>query len=137
MAVKFKPLEFGLIDEGRFEAQCNEVLKEVMREMLAFKKNFGVERSKGIKGTVTAKMTMCFDGRGDTDFSIKATVNKSTPARPASVTVATEDTEQDGRPTLWVRASGSSKTEPAQQVLCTQDGRTVDPNTGEVLDKSK
>jgi hypothetical protein len=36
---------------------------------------------------------------------------------------------------LFVRNSGSSASTPRQGKLCTDDGRAIDPKTGEVLDR--
>jgi hypothetical protein len=42
-----------------------------------------------------------------------------------------------GEPALFVRASGSTTDDPRQAVLATEDGRTVDTATGEVLEPEK
>lgn len=133
-ATKFVPVELDLIDEGLFLKSINEELKAVMQQMIAFKKQHGSERSQGAKGILTIKVTVQFEGRDEDDFSIKGVITKQTPARPASLSVALQGEEQDGQPTLFVRQSGSSQDNPKQAKLCTKDGRTIDPDTGEVLE---
>lgn len=137
MASKFVPLEFGLIDEGKFQEEVNIALQSVMRGLIAYKKKYGKEASHGAKATVSVKIHVKFEGRDESDFSIKGTIQETVPARPSSITVAIENEDQDSTPTLFVRRSGSSKDTPRQGIITTQDGELVDPETGEVMDKQK
>jgi hypothetical protein len=43
--------------------------------------------------------------------------------------------EEDGKPKLFVQASGSFDGDPAQQRLCTEDGRGIDPMTGVISEQ--
>lgn len=53
----------------------------------------------------------------------------------ATLTIHSDD--QDGTPTLFVRSSGSSPDEdPRQMKLATDDGRAIDPETHEAIDKT-
>jgi hypothetical protein len=131
MATKFKGLQFSLIDEGRFERECDEELQSLMKQLIQYKRKYGKDKAEGAKAVLTVKVSLQFDGRDDADFSIKGTISKQTPARPPSLTVAVEGDEQDGEPTLFVRASGSTDDTPRQSVLSTKDGRVVDLKSGE------
>ena len=70
------------------------------------------------------------------DYSVKGITKLVEPGRPASVTRALGG-EQDGRPCLEVRPSGSSRATPRQGVLCGQHGERVDPDTGEIIPDGK
>jgi hypothetical protein len=127
---KFIPLEFDGVDEGRFKGSVNLALAEVQNDLIKFVKKHK-EKAKGAKAGVIINITLAKEDKGDGIFSIKATVQQKRPAVPASLTMAMETEKDDGESALFVRASGSGHDDPKQAVLCTQDGRTVDPASGQ------
>lgn len=130
---KMVPLQLELIEQGRFLEALNEQILQIQRELVLYVEKWGPEKCKGVKGSLKIEIAMKFEGREESDWSIKGDIKKQIPLRPLSVSVALADHEQDGEPALFVQASGSSKSSPLQGILCTQDGRTVDPNTGKVV----
>lgn len=127
---KFAPLTFDLIEEGRFARSVDEELGEIRRALVAYVKKHG-EAAEKAKAELSIKITLQFDGGPDAeDYSIKCTLSTKRPGRPALVTRAFEEVEQDGTPTLFVRASGSDANPPRQMKLATDDGRVVDQKTG-------
>jgi hypothetical protein len=126
------PLQVELVEEGRFLAAINEQIALIQRELVGYVEKWGAEKCKGVKGSLKVELAMKFEGREETDWSIKGDIKKQVPLRPPSVSVALADHEQDGEPALFVLASGSSKSSPLQGVLCTEDGRTIDQKTGKV-----
>lgn len=134
---KFRPLQVELIEEGRFLKELNEQLRKIQTEHVNFVRVHGPDKTKGSTSKINASITLKFEG-GDAGemFSIKAEMSKKTPIRPAAVTAAIAGEEQDEVPALFVRACGSGKDDPRQGILATQDGRLVDPATGEVAEKT-
>jgi hypothetical protein len=130
---KFKTLELTDIEEGRFMSLLNSKLKECQKELIKYVQEHGPERSKKAKTKLKVDITLCFEGRSENDFTVKAQLKTELPGPPASVTSAIPDEEQDGTPCLWVRPSGSSSVEPQQGILTTQDGKPIDQETGKAV----
>lgn len=131
---KFKPLELEDVDEGRFMASVNADLAAIQKALIEHVKQYGKDRTKGATAKLSISVTVKFEARDESDYSVKAATKKETPGRPPSLTVAIADEEQDGTPCLFVRNSGSTPDNPRQTVLATLDGRTVDPKTQKVKD---
>jgi hypothetical protein len=129
---KMVPLQLELIEQGRFLEALNEQILQIQRELVQYVKKWSPEKCKGVKGNLKIDICMKFEGREESDWSIRGDIKKQVPVRPPSVSVALADNEQDGEPALFVLASGSSKSSPLQGVICTEDGRMVDPETGKV-----
>ena len=127
------PLTLGRIDEGRFAVQTDEDLHDLQTALLAYAANYGPESRKA-KAKLTIEITIAVEDPAEGLCSIKATAKKTTPQRPATVSMATTDEDDDGQPGLFVRPAGSDTSPPRQTKLATDDGRTIDTETGEVLD---
>ena len=135
--------KFAQIEEGRLSASVDETLAETARKLIAHVRKYGPKATTKSKAEVTVKIVLQFDGTGcaedaeDTleggDFSLKGSISVKQPGRPANVTRAVHGKEQDGTDVLWVRTSGTDGDSPRQGKLCTDDGRAIDPGTGEVI----
>lgn len=129
---RYAPLELGLIDEGRFVQQANTDLLDMQRRLLDFVKQHGPDAEKA-KAKLTIEVTLVCESPEYEMFSIKAQTKMSLPARPANVTAAIADEDDDGKASLFVRRSGSDDVTPRQTKLCTKAGETIDTETGEVM----
>jgi hypothetical protein len=141
---KFSPLELALIDEGRFVAKVDEDLRKAQAYLVRY-----LEEHRGLAKKSKAKVTFdviltCEDVGRDPEvrpenatFSVTARSKIALPSRPDSITLAMPGEDEDGTPLLEVRRSGSTRDTPRQEVLTTEDGRTVNTETGEVLEKPK
>jgi hypothetical protein len=134
-ATTFTPLDLGLIDEGRFLEDANKDLAQAQQELARFVEEHG-EAAKKSKAVVTLKVTLqCERGKPENEaYSVKAESKLTIPARLPSVTLALRGEDEADEPCLFVRRSGSTSDTPKQKVLATKDGRTVDPETGELLE---
>jgi hypothetical protein len=132
MASKFKPVTLELVDEGRFKKDIDEEIQKATKALIAFKNKYGTEKAAKATAKVSITLTFQFEGRDDSDFSIKGEIKQTVPSKPACVTVAMENETEGGENALFVRASGSTADSPRQAVLATKDGAVVDINTGEV-----
>lgn len=134
MPTQFVPLTLELIDEGTFLADVNEEVADVQDQMAKFRKQYGPKSAKA-KGKLTIELEFSVEGDGEEDaFAVKSSIKTSLPKKPASVSLAMGGETEDGKLALFVRTSGSDKTHPQQLKLATQDGKAIDPDTGEVID---
>jgi hypothetical protein len=131
---RLEPLDLSLIEEGRFADEINAGLARLQAAMVRYVKAHGVDKAAKAKAKLQIAVTLQFEGPNAEDFSIKGEMRESVPSRPAVVTRALADWTDSGEPALFVRASGSTKDDPRQGVLATEDGRVVDTTTGEVLE---
>lgn len=133
---KFKVLnDWDLVEQGRFKEAMNEALDDIQQAIIKHVMTYGKDGAKGAKAQVRATITVQFEGPDITDFVIKGNLERKVPARPIIETYATSDRQDDGRPALFVKASGSSYDDPHQQVICTDTGDAIDVDTGEVLEE--
>lgn len=128
--MKLVPLTVEGIEEGRFIVHANEDLDKVMKSLAEHVKKYGKEIATGSKAELAIKITIKYEGRDLSDYSVKSTTALKLPGRPAEVTVAVADKDQCGEDTLFVRPSGSSGETPHQRKLATDDGKTIDPKSG-------
>lgn len=131
MARNFKPLAISLIDEGEFEKNVNNDLRDIQEKMVEFVKTHGQQAHKA-KAVLTIKIALVCDAPDDELFSVKASTKIEVPGRPPSVTMAMAEHDDEDRPALFVRNSGSSKSHPKQGALTTKTGQPIDLETGEV-----
>jgi hypothetical protein len=131
---KYAPISFDLIEEGRLAASLDEEIHRASRELLKHVQKYGPDATKKSKAEVTLKITLSPENAADGSYSIVGAINSKIPGRPAHATLAIHEQEQTGEETLFVRASGSDSTTPRQMKLATDDGKAIDPNTGEVLE---
>lgn len=135
MAKKFVPLSFALIDEGELAGDVDEALAETARSLFEHRRRYGVEATTKAKATVTVTITI-EAGREDGDYSLKGAIQKKVPGRPARTSIAIQDRDE-GKETLFVRASGSDESSPHQAKLATDRGEAIDQETGEVRPANK
>lgn len=133
MATQFVPLNAKLIDEGEFLIDLNLELRELQEAVVKFARAHG-EKAKGAKAKLVAEIELKIEDADDNTFSIKTSMKSTAPKRPASVSIALSDTDDDGTPALFVRKSGSDDDHPRQLKLATKDGRIINQETGEVME---
>lgn len=133
MATKqFVPLTTKLIDEGEFVGTLDEVLGEVMKSLVAYRKQHG-DRAHKAKATITAKIEMIVTDVENGAYQINWKLDQSLPKRPTQSSFAVEGGTEDNDDALFVRTSGSDNTHPDQMKFATRDGRSIDPATGEAV----
>jgi len=115
MATRMVPLELGLIDEGKLLNDVNDDLKLTIADLIKYKLKYK-DKAIGAKAELCLKVKIEIDESED-GYSIKGDISRKLPSRPSRVTMAIEDKEQDGEPTLFVRKSGSSHDSPRQQTI--------------------
>ncbi len=133
---KFVPLDISLIDEGRFVAAAAEEFAAAQDALYKFKKKYG-EGAQGAKAKIKIEVVLSIDSVDESDadfdlFGISASVKKDLPARPKIVSKAIAGETDKGEGALFVRQTGSSAHTPAQTKLCTNNGRVIDQDTGDV-----
>lgn len=133
MGKKFVPLSFALVDEGELARDVDEALADTSRELFAHRRRYGVEATAKAKAEVTIKVTIQA-GVEDADYSIKGSISKKVPGRPARTSIALQDRDDQHQETLFVRATGSDESSPRQGKLVTDRGEVIDQVTGEVRD---
>ena len=126
---KFVPLTLSLIEEGELIADFNESFRDLQTALIDYAAKHGEEAAKA-KATITLKVSIAVASVHDDQFAVSALLNVTMPRRPAKSSLALSATDDDGVPTLFARASGTTKDEPRQHRLCTDDGRTIDQETG-------
>lgn len=131
---KFQPLKFVLIEEGRLASSLDDAIARAAKELLDHIKRYGVEATEKSKSEVTLKITLSPENATDGSYRIVGGITSKIPGRPAYATLAIHETEQTGEETLFVRSSGSDSVTPRQFKLATDDGKAIDPNTGEIVD---
>lgn len=137
MAKTFKPLTFDLIEEGRLKESLDEEIARASRALLLHVKKYGEESTAKSKAEVTLKITFAPQSASDGAYSVRGAISSKLPGRPIHETLAIHETEQTGEESLFVRSSGSDNTTPRQMKLATEDGRGIDPRTGEILPPAK
>jgi hypothetical protein len=129
-ATVMKPLEIDMIDEGQFIENLNGDLKELQRGLLLFAKQYGRDAVKAVaKLNVTIALRVEDDEAGA--YSIACQIVPSLPKRPASVSMALSALDDDGKPCLFARASGTDDSDPRQLKFATKRGENIDLETGE------
>jgi hypothetical protein len=133
---KYVPVELSLIDEGNFEKQIQLDFAEVQKSLINYIERNGKRIQKGTSKLVIELTVGAAKPKNSDVFSyyVEAKTKKVLPATPPSVSVLLLDLNDDNVETLFVAASGGRRDTPQQQILCTQDGRAVDQETGEVME---
>lgn len=132
MATKFAPLTLELIDEGEFLKQANQELVRIQGELRRYRAQHG-DRAVKAKAKLVMEVNLQCELSDDT-YSVKSLSKTTLPSLPPTVTMAMGGETQDEKDCLFVRKSGSTPDTPKQGVLTTKDGRTVNPETGEVIE---
>lgn len=133
----WKPLDLQSIEEGRFMRLANDDLHTLQDKLVNFIEQYK-ERAEKATATMTITVALkCVDVESFS-FGVKASTKLSLPQRPSSITMATAVADDEtGQPTLYIRKSGSSSSDPRQGKLCTDDGERIDPDTGEIIKDGK
>lgn len=129
-----------MISQGRVYMDLQTALAEAQDAFTRYVLRHGIRAAKA-KATVALNVEFTVDeskaamigeeGQGPMD--IKAQVKIKMPDAPPYISTGIVcQTEKGHR--VFVQRGGSKKDDPRQQVLCTDDGRTVDSVTGEILE---
>jgi hypothetical protein len=118
------------VDEGRLLKALNADFAGLQSVLIQFVNEHGPKAGKA-KAELHLKLSIECQDANDGVFVVKGAISRKVPSRPACVTTTMANVDEDGHAALWARRSGSTKDRPEQHVLCTQDGRSVDPETGE------
>lgn len=136
MQKTFVPLDLSLIDQGLFVANAADEFAELQHDLVAYQQKHG-EDAAGAKAKFVLEIVLGIEPPvSDDAMSIVAQIKKTMPSRPATTSKAIAGQTDTGEGALFVQVSGSSKAPPGQAALCTQDGRTIDPEDG-TADKPK
>ena len=126
------PLEIDLIDEGRFTENINKELRNIQEQLVKHAKAYGHKAAKA-KASLKAEIVLiCLDPEQDA-YGCFAQIKTALPAAPPVASMLMAGETQTGESCLLCKKSGSSKDHPNQLKLCTDDGRKIDQDTGEVL----
>lgn len=129
MVKPFKTLEIGMIEEGRLVRDVNQEFADVQRKLCEFVSKWG-DRAAGAKGELMLKITIKADDTQDGVYSVKSDLRARVPSRPPRVTTAISSVNDEGQTVLFGRASGTTNEDPRQGRMFTEDGATIDPETG-------
>ena len=133
MATKFVKLTLEGIDEGELLNDLDAEFSQLQSRFIAFCRQY---REKADKATAELgiKLTLKCEDFENNLCSVKAAFTVKPPCRPATASSAIMDSDEDGDDVLFVQSSGSSRGNPRQRKLATQDGRTIDQETGEPIE---
>ncbi len=127
----YTPLKVAGMKDGVFLADLEEKFREAQEALCRFVDRYGDKDSAGAKATLTVKITMAVEKTGTP--SIKVGITMALPSEPMYVAGAMFGSDDHG-PCLKVQKAGAFQGQPQQRRLCTEDGRRIDMNTGEVMD---
>ena len=133
MATKFVPLTLEGIDEGELLGDLDQEFAQLQARFIAFCRQYR-DRADKATAELGIKITLKLEDFESNICSVKAAVTVKPPCRPASVSSAIMDSDEEGDDVLFVQRSGSSTGNPRQQKLATRDGRRVAQETGEAVD---
>ena len=132
MAKNFKPLTFGMIEEGKLSVDLDEQLEKLSGSMGRYLEENGEDAQKA-SATLTLKIKIRCEDAKEGVFSVAGAIGIALPARPSRTTMAIKDLDEDGDACLFARASGTTEDEnPRQLRITTKNGEAIDPETGEV-----
>lgn len=133
MPKTFKPLTISGIEEGQLARDINAEFRDLQTRLCAYVHKWG-DRAEGAKAELTIKVQIKAEDIEDGVFAVKSSMSSKCPNRPTKVTTAISDENEDGQVVLFGRNSGTTTEDPRQGRICTDDGRTVDPETGEAIE---
>jgi hypothetical protein len=131
---KYVPLEFGLIGEGAFLKDVDYQLKKIQKQLINYINQFGKDNKVAAGLDIKVQFLYIPDHNA---FAMKASMKSNLPSMPGFIAALIPGETQTGEPALLCAAAGTSDDSPLQQRFCTQDGRRVDPETGEVIDEQE
>jgi len=132
-----KEVKLALIEQGQLLKDFEKELQVGSRGMAEYVRKY-MERAEGAQAEITMKLKIkCMKAEpdGSSSFAILGEVSSKKPARPKVGTIAMSGPidNEDTQRSLFCLGSGTSEDSPHQQKLCTDDGRTIDPATGEPI----
>jgi len=127
----YTPLKVVGMRDGTFLADLEEKFREVQAALCRYVDRHGDKDSAGAKASLTVKITLAVEKTGTP--SIKVGIITATPSEPMYVAGAMFGSDEHG-PCLKVQKAGAYQGPPQQRRLCTEDGRRIDMDTGEVTD---
>lgn len=134
MSNNLKQVKLQSIDEGRFMHEINDSLDNLQQQVIEFSDKYGA-KAKGTKAKLTIEVQIGCMSPDDGAFAFGTQIKQTLPSPPPKLTMAMAGRTENNKPRLFARASGSGRDLPAQRIICTEDGTSVDPDTGEVLAK--
>lgn len=133
--MNLKPITFRDIEEGKLAEDLDAAVLDVSNALIAHVAQYGVQATKKDKAKLTLEITFEHLGNELKTFGMTGKIKRTLPGRPATTTLAIHSEDQLGEGGLFVRVSGSDDSEPHQMKLATKDGRAIDQETGEAIDK--
>ena len=121
---KFVPLTIDLVEEGELISDFNDSFRDLQTALIDYVAKHG-ENAEKAKAVITLKVTLGVASVHDDQFTVASSLNVTMPKRPTRASLALSAVDDDGVPSLFARASGTTKEEPRQQRLCTEDGRAI------------
>lgn len=135
MSIQLDNAKLELLDEGRFVAKSDKLIRMACSHLMAHVAEHGSLAKKAKAEVQLTIKIVCTDPENDA-YMIETKNKLSLPADPVKATWAVADTDPaTGDVSLFVRASGGTAENPRQAVLCTQDGRAV--RDGKVVNDAK
>lgn len=123
------PLKIANIDDQKFLPAVEEKFREVQEKLTRYVQTHQT-KAIGAKAVLTVKVTLAVEKTCDP--SVRAEVETKMPADPPALTFAEFGSDEHG-PCIKVQRAGSFSDTPRQKRMFTDDGRMIDPNTGEIL----
>jgi|TARA_Y100000310_G_scaffold55486_1_gene50860 hypothetical protein len=124
------------LDEGRFIERLKGLYRQLQEELRKHEIAYGQQHNKG-QAKLTAEFRMYWErpkNAANSLFYVEATTKAALPQAPPALNMCLPLEDDNGVPGLFVQSSGSRNESPAQGRLCTDDGQTIDTETGEVLE---
>ncbi len=124
------------LEQGRVMQDVEDEFQRIQHAICAYANRFGKE-AKGAKAKLIVEVEITCENPEAEDIrmhSIQAKIKSTIPTRPPRITMAVQGTGPDGETDcLWAQASGTTKDDPHQMKLATDDGETINQETGEAL----
>lgn len=137
----FKELTIERLNDCRFVGEVNGKLQEAVESLHAYREKYGpfAQKAKAtVKIEIEIECVPCDVEPGQKPAAAWGITTKpievKKPKDHPKATVAIEADGEDGKPKLFVQASGSFDGDPRQLRMTTEDGRAVDPLTGEIME---
>lgn len=126
------PLDVNLIDEGKFIANVNSAIQKIQAELIKHVDTYKLE-AKGAKTSAKIEILLVCTDPKTGNYGCAVNISTSLPKMPASVSWLIGGETQTGDKCLLCKKSGSDSDDPKQLKLCTDDGRKIDIDTGEIM----
>lgn len=138
----FKDLTIDKLDEQKFVGNFNAKLQEAIQSVLDYIAKYG-DRAKPTKASLSVKIdVLCAPSETNPKDPEQATwmvvikpMDVKRPSEHPIPAIAICARGEDGKTKLFVQASGARNESPEQFRITTDDGRAVDPATGEISEE--